>query len=369
MKKRRCHIAVLYAVVCTALLFSCKDDKVDTDVFADRRIYLRATVENAEATTRLPFPVGYQPNRERPLDAAIWASTTSQKFENKNLNGKTGTSTEVALHTTAKFTNSKEQLLSDAVYPNTTNTSVYFVGMHPQTGWSTTDGTQATHTSAIDGKTDVMFAPQISGTYGGNTDNITWPTFHFHHLLTWLRIQMVAESEEVSKAWGKVTGLTIRSKKEISIDLSKGEANIANAATFSGDIDLNFYRTDADVTFPGTDGYLLKGPYGSTDYKPYIEEVAYVLCAPVEATEKDTETENKTTEYTLTVTTERRTVTVDVDLMDGDGSYFDKSTRNHQFILLLKFKMGDNISVIAQPVDWKTGGLGSGELKENEDED
>ena len=184
MKKRRCHIAVLYAVVCTALLFSCKDDKVDADVFADRRIYLRATVESAEATTRLPFPVGYQPDRERPLDAAIWASTTSQKFEDKKLNGK-GNSTEVALHTTAKFTNSKEQLLSDAVYPNNANTSVYFVGMHPQSGWSTTTGgTQATHTSAIDGKTDVMFAPEISGTYGGNTTDDKWPTFEFHHLLT-----------------------------------------------------------------------------------------------------------------------------------------------------------------------------------------
>ncbi len=352
---------------CVVLFPSCKEERMEIDTDADRRIYLRAMVEGTTATTRVPY-ILTAPERNNPLNVAVWASTTQHVFTHTDgANGKNGT---VALHTTANFTNGSEQLLNEAVYPKATSgttSTVYFVGLHPQAGWTTADGQTATHATVIDGKTDVMFAPKISGTYGGNTDNTTWPTFKFHHLLTWLRIQMVAESEEVSKAWGKVTGLTIQSKKEISIDLSKEEANIANAATFSGDIDLNFYRTDADVTFPGTDGYLLKGPYGSTDYKPYIEEVAYVLCAPVEATEKDTETENKTTEYTLTVTTERRTVTVDVDLMDGDGSYFDKSTRNHQFVLLLKFKMGDNISVIAQPVDWKTGGLGSGELKEDGD--
>ncbi len=353
-------------VVGVALLPSCKEDRMDADTDADRCIYLRAMVEGTMATTRMPY-ILTAPNRNNPLNVAVWASTAQHVFTHTDgANGKDGT---VALHTTANFTNGSEQLLNDAVYPKTdATTPVYFVGLHPQTGWTTTDGKTAVNSTAIDGKTDVMFAPQISGTYGGNTDNITWPTFHFHHLLTWLRIQMVAESEEVSKAWGRVTGLTIKSQKEICIDLSKGETEIAEATTFSEDeTDLKFYQTDTDEEFPGADGYGLKGPYGSTDYNSYIEEVAYVLCTPVEATEKDTETENKTTEYILTVTTERRTVTVDVDLMDGDGSYFDKNTRNHQFVLLLKFKMGDNISVMAQPVDWKTGGLGSGELKENDD--
>lgn len=368
MKKRRCHIAVLYAVVCTALLFSCKDDKVDADVFADRRIYLRATVEGAEATTRLPFPVGYQPNRVRPLDAAIWASTTSQKFEDKKLNGKTGTSTEVALHTTAKFTNSKEQLLSDAVYPNNANTSVYFVGMHPQSGWSTTTGgTQATHASAIDGKTDVMFAPQISGRYGGNTTGDKWPTFEFHHLLTWLRIQMVAENEEVRDAWGKVTDLTIKSLRGVNIDLSE-EYNSATCVTFTGEeTDLSFYQTETDEVFPSFEGYELKAPYDAdAELEDYIEEVAYVLCAPVDATEKDTETGNKTTEYTLHVETEKRNVDVNVDLMKGLNEHFTGPTMNKQFTLLLKFKMGDNISIMALPTDWQTGGIGSGELEETE---
>lgn len=365
MKKTMRYITMLCAAAGVALLPSCKEERMEFDTDTDRRIYLRAMVEGTTATTRVPY-ILTAPNRNNPLNVAVWASTTSGTFEDKGLNGKTGSTTEVALHTTANFTNGKEQLLVDAVYPNNANTSVYFVGLHPQTGWTMTDEKTATHATAIDGKTDVMFAPQISGMYGGNTTGDKWPTFKFHHLLTWLRIQMVAESEEISNAWGKVTDLTIQSKTQVSIDLSKGEDNIANAATFAGDeTDLDFYQTDTDNKFPGTDGYELKGPYGSTDYESYIEEVAYVLCAPVEATAEDTETKNKTTEYTLTVITERRTVTVDVDLMKDENTPFNGSTRNHQFVLLLKFKMGDNISVMAKPVDWKTGGSGNGELNEN----
>ncbi|MBR3757265.1 MAG: hypothetical protein IKK62_02385 [Bacteroidaceae bacterium] len=368
MKKRRCHIAVLYAVVCTALLFSCKDDKVDADVFADRCIYLRATVESAEATTRLPFPVDYQPNRERPLDVAIWASTTQNKFTHTDgANGKNGT---VALHTSAHFTNSKEQLLDDAVYPKASNAAenaVYFIGLHPKTGWSTTDGAQATHASAIDGKTDVMFAPQISGRYGGNTTGDKWPTFEFHHLLTWLRIQMVAENEEVRDAWGKVTDLTIKSLRGVNIDLSE-EYNSATCVTFTGEeTDLSFYQTETDEVFPSSEGYELKAPYDAdAKWEDYIEEVAYVLCAPVDATEKDTETGNKTTEYTLHVETEKRNVNVNVDLMESAGKHFTGPTMNKQFTLLLKFKMGDNISIMALPTDWQTGGISSGELEETE---
>lgn len=211
-----------------------------------------------------------------------------------------------------------------------------------------------------------MFAPQISGTYGGNTTGDKWPTFKFHHLLTWLRIQMVAESEEVRDAWGKVTGLTVKSKTKVSVNL-KGTTALANAATFAGDeTNLKFYQTDTDNEFPGAGGYELIAPYGDENMYDKVEEVAYVLCAPVEATATDTDG-TRTTEYTLTVKTENRPegVTVNVDLMDGADSYFDENTRNHQFVLLLKFKMGDNISVMAQPVDWVTGGLGSGEMNEN----
>lgn len=366
MKKTMRYITMLCAAAGVALLPSCKEERMEADTDADRRIYLRAMVEGTTATTRVPY-ILTAPDRNNPLNVAVWASTTQHVFTHTDgANGKDGT---VALHTTANFTNGSEQLLNEAVYPKATSgtaSTVYFVGLHPQTGWTTTDGQTAIST-VINGKTDVMFAPQISGTYGGNTTGDKWPTFKFHHLLTWLRIQMVAESDDVRGAWGKVTDLTIQSKTQVSIDLSKGEANIADAATFSGDeTDLPFYHKDTNDEFLKEEYYELKAPYGDENMYDKVEEVAYVLCAPVEATAADTDG-TRTTEYTLTVKTENRPegVTVNVDLMDGADSYFDENTRNHQFVLLLKFKMGDNISVMAQPVDWVTGGLGSGEMNEN----
>lgn len=356
---------MMLCAVCAALLPSCEEE-MTADADTDRRIYLRATVEGATTTTRAPY-ILTTPNRDNPLEVAVWASTTQSLFANRDdANGKNG---EVAIHTSANFTNGSEQLLDEAVYPKTTGGTtrkVYFVGLHPKTGWETTTGdTTAVHSTAIDGKTDVMFAPQISGEYSGNTSGDKWPTFEFHHLLTWLRIQMVAESEEVRTAWGPVTDLTIKSKTKVSVNL-KGTTALANAATFLGDeTDLHFYHKDTDDEFPKGGYYKLNAPYGNGNIYDEVDEVAYVLCAPVEATATDPETGNATMEYTLTVTTEKRTVTVDVDLMNGADTHFSGSTRNHQFVLLLKFKMGDNISVIAHPVDWQTGGLGSGELEEN----
>jgi len=359
----------LFAICWLCILaFSCSDKEADILTDPAQQIYLRARVENTIVTSRTPFSLK-APDENNPLKVAVWASTNTHEFKDLN---KKGTSTEngkVALHTTAKFSNGSEQLLNDAVYP-ANGTTVYFVGLHPaketDPGW-TTDATGTIAVKTFNGSEDVMFAPQISGVYGGNVE--TWPTFHFNHLLTWLRVKIKAESEIVSEAWGKLKSLKVKSSNgnTVTIDLSKtyspayNPGATENCVSFSaGDgVTLDFYKT-------GTDNVFLKEDDESTWQKlPYddFKEVAYVLCAPVIASKENID--GLTTEYTLVVKTERRTVEVPIDLKEDDTTCFEGSTMNRQFTLNLNFKMGNNILVTASVTDWKAGGIINGTVTPN----
>lgn len=345
------------------LIFSCSDEDADIPSDPAQRIYLRATVENTIKMSRAPFSL-LKPNERNPLKAAVWASTDEYQFPNLGKKGTSAENSEVALHTTANFSNEKEQLLNDAVYPSD-GTTVYFVGLHPatETGseWTTNDaGTIAEKT--FNGSEDVMFAPQISGVYGQNID--TWPTFKFNHLLTWLRVTVKSDGEAVSEAWGKLKSLKVKSSagNTVTIALDKAYSSAyqpgaeTNCVTFSSgeEVELDLYKT-------GTDNVFLKEADESSWYPiPYnnLEEVAYVLCAPVIASAKNTDGE-KTNEYTLIVKTERRTVEVPVDLKKDASTCFEGSTMNHQFVVNLTFKMGDNIVLTVSVDDWELGGISS----------
>ena len=352
MEKKFCIICGL-----GMLLFSCQQEEADISTDSAQRIYLRAAVENNAVKTRAPFSLT-APDRDAPLDVEVWASTTQYEF--KDL-GKDGTDGTVALHTKAHFTNGEEQLLDKAVYPQKDKTPVYFVGLHPGTEWSgNSSGTTATRT--FNGSEDVMFAPQISGQYAENVDETDWPTFTFKHLLTWLRVKVKAESEDISDAWGKLKSLKVKGEygNTVTIDLSK-DYSPGGCVTFSSgnSVELYFCKTGTDNAYQN-EAFTI----------PYTEakEVAYVLCAPVTASDKDGEG-NLTSEYTLIVETERRTVEVPVDLMENASSYFTGSTMNCQFTLNLNFKMGDNIIVTASVTDWEVGGISNGVLDPNVSDD
>lgn len=373
------------------LMSACQHEDLPTLAGEGANIYLSASVEDTHAS-RTPY-ILTAPTKEKPLKVDVWASTTPYIFKHINgMNGK-GEDKIVSLHTTANFTDGKEQLLDAAVYPyqpvsdDENAIPVFFVGMYPQ-GWvASNEGVQATFT--FNGSQDVMFAPQIFGKYAANVDQATWPTFTFKHLLTWLRIQMVAENEDISKAWGRVKGLTIQSSNGVTVSLANHDANYllttGAKSVFNMDTDVSFgaekvplpfYETGTDNAFnyeidDQTKGFSLRAPLTSTDnIENFIDEVAYTLCEPVMATEVD-EVDKKSYEYTLTVYTANRhdtnnPVTVNLDLMSGEGKPFEGSTMGRQFTILLKFKMGNNISATATVNDWQMGGLGIGDINEND---
>jgi len=337
------------------------------------RIYLSASVGEA-VSSRTPYQYEV-PTMTQPLDVSVWASTTMGNFGNEGKNGSDGT---VAIHTQAHFQSGAPQLLGQAIYPKNDNTPVHFVGFHPKSSDTDKWTLQNNNNSAsftFTGKEDVMFAPQISGAYDTAYENS--PTFRFRHLLTWLRIGMIADMDEedvenrkaVAEAWGEIESMTISSKNQVTVNNLSEEGFNSSNVIFSGEAtDMKLYHTDTDNVFPNAGSQMI--PYEK------LTEVAYVLCAPVDGADMqysdDEEKDVKVPEYTLHVKTTKRDVHIPIDLMKKDGdvvSPFTDNTMGYQFVIQLNFKMGNVIGVSAAisldaNTDWFTHGTGSTDLKE-----
>lgn len=380
MKRNNRYIAMGFVF---ASMLSCTNDAPEMEQTDEAsRIYLSAGIGEV-VSSRTPYELT-APTTEHPLNVSVWATTDNTgKYPDSGLNGSTGT---VAIHTKAHFQSGTPQLLGDAIYPKADGQAaktVYFVGFHPQsTSWTASNENQSA-TFTFTGKEDVMFAPQISGAY--NTAFDASPQFNFYHLLTWLRIEMVADKDEndilkkeaIAEAWGKIKELTISSNSQVTVnslgqtyaDANETKNELVDNLTFSGETNMNFYHTGTDTSFPeDAGGYAIPTA---------LTEVAYVMCAPVQGVYQYTvdAVDVKKPEYTLHLKTEKRELDIPIDLkiaadVDKETSYFKGSTRGHQFKILLNFKMGNVISVSAEislgaNADWYTHGTGTGNIKED----
>ena len=372
----------LYIVVTVLIcLNACQDDEHMIIRSEGKPIYLSASLEG-KPMTRSPYAPGgtgaySSPTPETPLHTDVWASTTPNLFtreydsEGKPLDGS-GDDARVAIHTDATFQSGDPQLLRAAIYPK--NNTVSFVAFSPIStvgqGWADDNGEYALYT--FDGNDDVMFAPQVQGTYA--TDYSKSPTLSYHHLLTWLRIEMKAESKEVADSWGKISAMTIKSKNHVKINLKPGaytdgayNFDDSEAISYSNEIDMPFYKTVEKESYDGAQVTMVK-KYTDDVFTnveiPYLEteEMAYVLCAPVIGTDKkvvdgvDVDAE----EYVISIKTDKRTVDIPVNLrhkVDGVEQPFLESTRGTQFTLTLNFKMGNTIYLTSSIQDWIVGGL------------
>lgn len=371
-------------------LAACQSEQPTGISEGDRSIYLSATLDG-EAFSRTPYSQTL-PTVEKPLHSSVWASTTTQVYPDGELYGNSSADEyKVAVHSEATFRGNENQLLRDAIYPHD-GKSVYFVGLHPHSvNWQTVDPGNNVANCTFSGKEDVMYAPEVFGTYQKlDDDKVDWEkrvvSLHYYHLLTWLRLKIIAEDEEVVKAWGKINRITIASKNHLSIDLTQtaiqkiDSKNVLNEScvTFTGEeTTIPFYGKDTDSEYVSS-STIPNIPLGQEatveNIQKYAQEVAYVLCAPVNATyEVDdgtgTDTKVKTAEYVITIDAENRTgVKINVDLKQADDTWFTGSTMGKQFTVLLNFKIGNTIAVqtgLTGISDWQhAGGIGEGHLKE-----
>lgn len=382
--RRIIHISLL---IC---LISCQQNGLDA-VQVGAPIYVAASVGGSTMTKAPYMPMDNQghmvetPSPEHPLKTDVWGSTTSYIFTEEFYDQEktrpwdgSDESGKVAIHTDATFQSGDPQLLRAAIYNKNTKPTVYFVAFSPISQgaekWvASEDGKSASF--VFSGNDDVMFAPQVQGTYA--TDYSKSPVLSYSHLLTWLRVEMQAESKEVSDSWGAIKSMTIRSNSNVKIDLQKeaynndGTYNFENLV-FTEETDLNFYKTIEEESYDGAQVTMKKKFTDEvfTDIKvPYLkkEELAYVLCAPVVGTDKkvvDGE-EIDAEEYVITISTDKRNVAIPVDLrhmVSGVVQPFLGSTRCMQFTLSLNFKMGNTIYLTSSVQDWKVGGLVVGNI-------
>lgn len=365
-----------YILLCIPVcLASCSKDNMEDPAF-DNKVYIAATLGKSSAVTKVPYEHTpeqegtseiFSPTYENPLIADVWASTTTNVFKDQDLNGN-NTNGDVADHVTAKFQSEKPQLLNNVIYSKN-GRIVYFIGLYPSTNWNTgANGINAQH--SFTGCEDIMFAPQVKGSYNNNGNN-EWPTLHFRHLLTRFTLELKAdgettpEQESIRDAWGKIQSITIASNSKVNIDLSSasygtdGNYNF-DKISFEENASLRFYQTDTDNVFPEYDPNIEGSGY-SIPTGGVAQEVAYVMCSPVNASENNTE------DYTITISTEKRkNVAVKVNLKQSADSDFAGTTMGYHFTIQLNFKMGDRITVSATATDWSTGGTGSADIKEED---
>lgn len=385
MRRNIRYILLLGAMMCA---MACSKEDIG-QMPADESlgsIYLSAGLGDMPQS-RIPYaPEGgvNTPTNNTPLNASVWASTTSGQFPNSGQNGKDGT---VAIHTKAHFTSGEPQLLGEAIYPKNpgvggTPEKVYFVGLHPQSttgsAWEATDGNRKAQFT-FTGKEDVMFASQIEGVYGTPAANS--PQFTFYHLLTLLTIEMVADKDEpdvtkrdeVAEAWGNIQSLTIKSKNKVEINLDYINSDWSTTRSnlefgYATPVDMQLYQTGTDDVFPQSGGFAIPNT---------ITEVAYVMCEPVQAAYQHT-VDGKDVlkpEYTLHIVTDKRELDIPIDLKVDNGTeetaYYTQHTMGKHFKLLLNFKMGNTISVSASigltaASDWYTHGSGTSDLDEDD---
>lgn len=288
---RRNLYLIMYIAVWATVWTACTDDRADETSGNEANICLGASVVGLESVTRADGERGtteeetftlYKgtPSAGNPFAADVCFSETEGEFlhnpaEKNNLPCRTQMKFEGAL-VYAKNPDDGNNLR----YTTGENSpSVYCVGFYPQGKWTVAENGK-TATATIDGETDLMFAPPISGSW--NTPLREQP---YNHLLTWLKVCICTTTQEAAAAWGDVKSISIKSADGISVDLEKGAVT---------------YTTSANPS-----------PFVVVEDQPLhttMQEVGSALCSPAK-------------EYTLTVKTANageRTITIPIKWSSQD---------------------------------------------------
>lgn len=241
---RHIYHYIFIAILGTALA-SCTEPTVEGIPTGEISLAARANaIDGMDATTRAASDAkeyrGIYP-ADAPFKAMVCFSTTLGTYKNNPIvSGDNPTC--LPIHTTMEFglntpifppehKPTESATAYKLKYPKEGN--AYCVGFyldHKENGnyihnsentWKISDdGTVATH--PIDGNIDLMFAPEIEGSRGK-----PFGTQQYHHLQTWLKINVIATSEEAKNNWGDIEYIKVKSKNTVQLYLTKKDINDA----------------------------------------------------------------------------------------------------------------------------------------------
>ncbi len=233
-------------------------------------------------------------------------------------------------------------------------TTLYFRGFYPAGSvWTIAAGASAM--AAIDGKTDLMLAPEVSGQQADGALN-----FAFSHLLTKLHVKVVGNATTAAD-WGDITKIELDKALNASPKNSVSQTFSDPSATYTGSATAIpfFQATEADSKITYTDD-ALTGKAVSVPATP--ELVAYALVAPVDAVDGSGDVKD---EYTLKVYTSSKATDgkpVAINLKAMDGTDYAGSTAGKKFDITIQFRGEGQITATATVTEWEDGGSGNGTM-------
>lgn len=305
--------AIIFAIL---LVASCNDDKAPT--MRDNSIGLNADIIAQQETRSGSLDI-HKGTSTEGMTAGVWFSTTNGKYDTTD-----PLLISLPFHSTIEYNGGEtpttpyydpDSKKNPLCYP-TDNTSVYCVGLYPTSGWewtTTADYTVARHT--VNGKQDIMFAKQISGTW-----NNPFPRQQYKHLLMWIDVEMRATDHDAIRNWGKINTITIKSpSNKVAINLKSGEVdyNAGNAEN----IVISDTPTELETT--------IKSIGTST------------LCIPQK-------------EITLIIESDNFSKEVNVNLVDAGGNLLDNdaAAAGKLFIINLYFNTFNEIYANCSLIPW-----------------
>lgn len=222
--RRKC----LYALLGVALIWaSCSEQVLD---MPDLRVALDAEVqEMVQQESRAVSGVDiYTGTSGAGMKAAVWFSDTDGVYPESSPASPTFLPYRANLtyDEGATIVYTQPETSEDPVsYVVEGEDRVYCVGLYPQSGWTANDEkTVATH--VVDGKQDLMFAVQQSGSM---SDKIGKQTYR--HLLPWVKFTVRATDPEAASDWGKVKNIQlVNAKGSVSITLGTGEVTYSSSS-------------------------------------------------------------------------------------------------------------------------------------------
>lgn len=330
---------VFIVLIAVSALAACSKEPGGT---ADGRVEIKLASKTLTVSTKTPFDGTIGTNNS--LLAFVPVTADAEGDYTTPLDGSHGYMNFTDNGNSAVGFVSKDGSTPAPKYYPADGSEVYLCGLFPHDVWlEPTTTAKAT----IDGKSDLMSAPQIATTKVDVQQGGTPETLEFRHLLTRLNIEMTADDAVALESWGDVTGLTL---------VKVGKDNPANSAAVT--------LSDGDASFSGeapTQCYTLSDAAITADAPVSLSSdkqnpaKAYVLCEPVDA-------ENNDTDYTLSVTTTKNTTPYEIPLelvFDADFTEDKSDTAGQSFTVTLTFK-ATQIMAKAIVTPWEDAGTSTG---------
>ena len=343
-----------FAAMATLALSSCNNDNDDEQGPVTDGDVIRFGAEAISVTTKAPYEGTI--SGSNPLKARILGSSTQNNYGPGSIYTDNAGSRADGIITFTDNGQTSSSFDTGVKWPTSNTTSIYFRGFYPSEDIWTVEQNSAT--ADIDGKTDLMTAPEITGTKASVEQ--TPLVFKFSHLLTKLHVK-VQGNAVTADDWGNIKSIELSKALNAAPNNQLGYTYNGNQVTTSGTATtIPFYLVTEGKTITYTDV-----AYTNQDYlvPSQAELVAYSLVAPVEAVKGNGGVND---EYTLKITTTKGQATsgreVAINLKDVEGKDFVGSTAGKKFDILIQFLSNGQITASATVTDWVEGGTGTGQM-------